>query len=321
MRKFTRQPRHPDPLPPRRGEPAPCGPHAVQVLRTYPAKQPGVPVRARRRAQHRPRLPEGARRAPGGSCTSRTSTSGRSSAARALADALRGPPRAARRRRRAPLPRPRRPRSPGPPPASAASAPRGSSTRAGGDRVLVCDLENDEGTPIYVHAKVCIVDDVWMMVGSDNMNRRSWTHDSELSCAVLDDDPRRAGAARSRPGSATAPGARARHPAAALARAPRAHRGRPAIDDLLDPDARLRRVPRTAAGARRVARTEVASVTDHPGHVRIHRPEHVPAWHRVVGARGVARRSTTPTGARDGTSAPTAIDRPVPRRPPYRLAA
>ena len=38
-----------------------------------------------------------------------------------------------------------------------------------------------------MHAKVCIVDDVWMMVGSDNLNRRSWTHDSELSCAVIDE--------------------------------------------------------------------------------------------------------------------------------------
>ena len=57
------------------------------------------------------------------------------------------------------------------------------------DRVHVFDLENEEGTPIYVHAKVCIVDDVWCSVGSDNFNRRSWTHDSELSCAILDDTP------------------------------------------------------------------------------------------------------------------------------------
>jgi phosphatidylserine/phosphatidylglycerophosphate/cardiolipin synthase-like enzyme len=57
---------------------------------------------------------------------------------------------------------------------------------AGGDRVGIYDIENEAGTPIYVHAKVCIVDDVWCMVGSDNVNLRSWTHDSELSCAILD---------------------------------------------------------------------------------------------------------------------------------------
>jgi phosphatidylserine/phosphatidylglycerophosphate/cardiolipin synthase-like enzyme len=63
---------------------------------------------------------------------------------------------------------------------------------AGGDRVGVYGIENHRGTPVYVHAKVCIVDDVWASVGSDNVNRRSWTHDSELSCAVFDDelDPR-----------------------------------------------------------------------------------------------------------------------------------
>ncbi|TFV60622.1 phospholipase [Mycobacterium sp. PS03-16] len=54
------------------------------------------------------------------------------------------------------------------------------------DRVHVFDIENHAGTPVYVHAKVCVVDDVWACVGSDNFNRRSWTHDSELSCAVLD---------------------------------------------------------------------------------------------------------------------------------------
>jgi phosphatidylserine/phosphatidylglycerophosphate/cardiolipin synthase-like enzyme len=59
---------------------------------------------------------------------------------------------------------------------------------AGGDRMAVYDLENEFGTPIYVHAKVVVIDDVLAAVGSDNMNRRSWTHDSEISLAVLDDD-------------------------------------------------------------------------------------------------------------------------------------
>ncbi len=54
------------------------------------------------------------------------------------------------------------------------------------DRVAIFDIENAQGYPIYVHAKVCVIDDVWLMVGSDNLNRRSWTNDSELSCAVID---------------------------------------------------------------------------------------------------------------------------------------
>jgi len=59
---------------------------------------------------------------------------------------------------------------------------------AGGPRVAIYSLENAAGTPIYVHAKICVIDDRWACVGSDNANRRSWTHDSELSCAVLDVD-------------------------------------------------------------------------------------------------------------------------------------
>jgi phosphatidylserine/phosphatidylglycerophosphate/cardiolipin synthase-like enzyme len=55
-------------------------------------------------------------------------------------------------------------------------------------RVAAYGIENHAGTPVYVHAKVCVVDDTWASVGSDNFNRRSWTHDSELSCVVLDDD-------------------------------------------------------------------------------------------------------------------------------------
>jgi phosphatidylserine/phosphatidylglycerophosphate/cardiolipin synthase-like enzyme len=60
---------------------------------------------------------------------------------------------------------------------------------AGGERFAVYDLENHPGTAVYVHAKVVIADDVWAMVGSDNLNRRSWSHDSELSIAVLDSEP------------------------------------------------------------------------------------------------------------------------------------
>jgi phosphatidylserine/phosphatidylglycerophosphate/cardiolipin synthase-like enzyme len=62
-------------------------------------------------------------------------------------------------------------------------------TRVAPDRVHIFDLENAANTPIYVHAKVCVVDDVWCSVGSDNFNRRSWTHDSELSCAIVDREP------------------------------------------------------------------------------------------------------------------------------------
>jgi phosphatidylserine/phosphatidylglycerophosphate/cardiolipin synthase-like enzyme len=59
---------------------------------------------------------------------------------------------------------------------------------AGGDRFAVYDITSELGVPIYVHAKVCVVDDEWMTCGSDNFNRRSWTHDSEVTCAVVDPD-------------------------------------------------------------------------------------------------------------------------------------
>lgn len=58
--------------------------------------------------------------------------------------------------------------------------------RVAPDRVGVFDLETSSGTPIYVHAMVCIVDDTRITCGSDNFNRRSWSTDSELTCAVRD---------------------------------------------------------------------------------------------------------------------------------------
>jgi phosphatidylserine/phosphatidylglycerophosphate/cardiolipin synthase-like enzyme len=50
----------------------------------------------------------------------------------------------------------------------------------------VYGLTSDAGYPIYVHAKVCVIDDVWSSVGSDNFNRRSWSSDSEIACTVQD---------------------------------------------------------------------------------------------------------------------------------------
>jgi phosphatidylserine/phosphatidylglycerophosphate/cardiolipin synthase-like enzyme len=59
---------------------------------------------------------------------------------------------------------------------------------AAGDRVAIYDIENLAGVPVYVHAKISVIDDVWASVGSDNFNRRSWSHDSEIACAVLDEE-------------------------------------------------------------------------------------------------------------------------------------
>jgi phosphatidylserine/phosphatidylglycerophosphate/cardiolipin synthase-like enzyme len=178
------QPRHPRPLPDRLPDPGPAGPHAVQVLRTYPAKRPRLPF-----------APEGERSV----ARAYAKAFGRArrliyvedqflwsqEVARILADALRHSPSL-----RVIAVVPRYPDQDGPlsgPPNRIGQQAAIDLVRAvGGDRVAVYDLENEAGTPIYVHAKVCVIDDVWAAVGSDNLNRRSWTHDSELAAAVLD---------------------------------------------------------------------------------------------------------------------------------------
>jgi phosphatidylserine/phosphatidylglycerophosphate/cardiolipin synthase-like enzyme len=42
--------------------------------------------------------------------------------------------------------------------------------------------------PIYVHAKVAIIDDLWSTVGSANLNNRGMRDDTEMNVAVLDGD-------------------------------------------------------------------------------------------------------------------------------------
>jgi phosphatidylserine/phosphatidylglycerophosphate/cardiolipin synthase-like enzyme len=152
--------------------------------------------------------------------------------------------------------------------------------RAGRDRVHVFDVENHAGTPVYVHAKVCVVDDVWASVGSDNFNRRSWTHDSELSSAVLDTtrDPR-----EPRDPAGTGEGARtfARDLRLALARE-HLDRAPDGSEDagLLDPDGFVAALEASAAaldawhaGGRRGPRP--------PGRLRRHRTERLPLRTRL----------------------------------------
>ena len=184
LRRVAREPRHPLPLPPECEDPAPRGPHSIQVVRTYPAKYPRYPFAPRGErsvARAYQKALERGRRL----IYIEDQYLWSEHAARTLAGALvKWPelrvivvvPRFAERGGKV----------------TSRSENIGQMkvldqlAAASADRVGVFDLENVDGTPIYVHAKMCVIDDVWMQVGSDNLNRRSWTHDSELSCVVLD---------------------------------------------------------------------------------------------------------------------------------------
>jgi phosphatidylserine/phosphatidylglycerophosphate/cardiolipin synthase-like enzyme len=139
------------PLPPERPDPGPAGPHAVQVLRTYPSKHPRFPsaprgersiARAYRKALGR------ARRLVYIEDQYLWSTE----IARVLAEAL----------DRAPTlqlvavlpPYPENPgRLGGVPEGVGRQRALGLLREAGGDRVAVYDLENEAANPIYVHAR------------------------------------------------------------------------------------------------------------------------------------------------------------------------
>jgi phosphatidylserine/phosphatidylglycerophosphate/cardiolipin synthase-like enzyme len=176
---------HAGALPARQPDPAPTGTMSVQVLRTYPRRRSGYPF-----------APAGERSVAHAydKVVARANSLiyledqylWASDVVRCFADALR-----ANQGLRLIAVIPRYPDQDGPlslPPNLIGREQALNELRAaGGARVGVYGVENHAGTPVYVHAKVCVVDDVWASVGSDNINLRSWTHDSELSCAVIDD--------------------------------------------------------------------------------------------------------------------------------------
>ncbi len=163
---------------------------------------------------------------------------------------------------------------------------------AAADRLHVFDLENHHGTPVYVHAKVAVVDDVWAAVGSANLNRRSWSHDSELTLAVLDEH--RDGRPPTRPADHREPARRfARELRLTLLRE---HLDRAADDDadLVDPADALRAVE-AAADALDTWHREGRVGPRPAGRLRHHRPERMP-WHTRLWAVPAYRLVYDPDG-------------------------
>jgi phosphatidylserine/phosphatidylglycerophosphate/cardiolipin synthase-like enzyme len=148
---------------------------------------------------------------------------------------------------------------------------------AGGDRVQILDVENHDGTPVYVHAKVCVIDDVWCTVGSDNLNRRSWTHDSELTAAILDE---RRDEREPRDPAGLGDGAR-RFARELRLELWREHLDRGSDDGLVDPMEALEAV-RSSAAALDAWYDGGRSGPRPPGRLRVHPVVPMPTWQRVV---------------------------------------
>lgn len=184
LQRLADMPRHPKPLPQAAPAPAPAGPHSVQLLRTYGPKRPPFPFAPKgERSIARAYTKVFARARSLIYIEDQYLWSGEVVAG--IAEALRREPQL-----QVIVVLPRYPDSDGflsgPPRRIGQQRAIAALRRAAPDRVGVFDLENTAGTPIYIHAKICIVDDSWMTCGSDNFNCRSWTTDSELTCAVVD---------------------------------------------------------------------------------------------------------------------------------------
>lgn len=59
--------------------------------------------------------------------------------------------------------------------------------KAGGDRFHMYHLERPNSEQIYVHAKLMIVDDCYVSIGSANFNGRSLTNDTEIEIGIVDE--------------------------------------------------------------------------------------------------------------------------------------
>ena len=118
--------------------------------------------------------------------------------------------------------------------------------------VTVRSRHGDRTDPLYVHAKVAIVDDERLIVGSANLNEHSLFNDTEM-CVVTDDAA-----------------ARDRHPPAAVGRASRVRRDRAGGEPVEVIDARWRPIAQDQLERSRDGR---------------------PATHRLIELPGVSKRT------------------------------
>jgi phosphatidylserine/phosphatidylglycerophosphate/cardiolipin synthase-like enzyme len=272
--RFKQADETPGKLPPRPPDPPECGPLSIQVLRTYPAMRPPysfAPNGERTVARAYTKAIRNARKL----IYLEDQYLWSAEVADLFADALRAHPGL-----HLIAVVPRHPDVDGrlalPPNRIGREQAVDLCRKAAPDRVHIFDLENHAGTPIYVHAKVCVIDDVWCSVGSDNFNRRSWTHDSELSCAIL--DPTLDDRSPTDP-AATGDGARtfARNLRLVLMRE---HLDAADDETLVDPMSAVREM--TAVAYRLQAwRDGGRQGTRPPGRAFPHAPEHLPLHQRI----------------------------------------
>jgi phosphatidylserine/phosphatidylglycerophosphate/cardiolipin synthase-like enzyme len=135
-----------------------------------------------------------------------------------------------------------------------------------------------------------VIDDVWCGVGSDNLNRRSWTHDSELSCATLDET--RDDRAPADP-AGLGDGAR-RFPRELRLALMREHLDQTDDQDLLDPDQIVRRT-RAIAESLRDWHTGGRIGPRPPGRLVPHVTKHLP-WYQRLWAVPIYRLVYDPDG-------------------------
>jgi phosphatidylserine/phosphatidylglycerophosphate/cardiolipin synthase-like enzyme len=277
-----------DRLPPKPPDPPECGPLAIQVFRTYPAMRPPYPFATRGERSIARGYGKAIRRARR-LIYLEDQYLWSTEVAQLFADALNANPGL-----HLVAVVPRYPDIDGrfalPPNQIGREQAVELCRKAAPERVHVFDVENHEGTPVYVHAKVCIVDDVWCSMGSDNFNRRSWTHDSELSCAILD-ETRDARAPVDPAGLGDGARRFARDLRLALMRE---HLDRSDDRDLLDPDATVRALRSTADALRAWHRGGRRSPRP-PGRLTPHEPERLP-WHQRLWAVPAYRLIYDPDG-------------------------